>query len=30
MSTNALAFAFARQAMADFRTYQFLERTAIA
>ncbi|MBN1612677.1 MAG: hypothetical protein JW940_38995 [Polyangiaceae bacterium] len=29
MSTNALAFAFARQAMADFRTYQFLERTAI-
>jgi hypothetical protein len=28
MSTNALAFAFARQAAADFRTYQFLERTA--
>jgi hypothetical protein len=25
MSTNALAYAFARQALADFRTYQYLE-----
>lgn len=30
MSTDALAYAFARQALADFRTYQLLEREAVA
>lgn len=29
MITNALALAFARQALADFRTYQFLEQTTV-
>ena len=28
MSTNALAYAFARQAFADYQTYQQLEREA--